>query len=89
MTRDEARKAAEVMMHYADGGEVKTSFGPRGAPVFNWDSSTYEIYTPPSVQASVNWDHVADEWVCHATDKKGITFFLYGSPYPTKHSVGR
>lgn len=57
MTRDEARKAAEVMMHYANGGAVHIDDRLILDPSFSWCKGNYEIYTPPAVQASVNWDY--------------------------------
>ena len=47
MTRDEARKAAEVMLAYADGKEIEVRKGDKWFPsdtvVFNWCDFRYRI----------------------------------------------
>lgn len=49
MTREEARKAAEVMLAYADGKEIEWSHRGEekwlevGGPDFNWDHLKYRI----------------------------------------------
>ena len=43
MNRDETRKAAEVMLHYANGGEVLVG-------------SRYDVCTMPSLDPSWSWD---------------------------------
>ncbi len=53
MTREEARKAAEVMLAYADGKEVQVrdqgGWGDCNSPSFNWDgySDNYRIKPKP------------------------------------------
>ena len=49
MTREEARKAAEVMLAYADGKEIEYKNGAlkdwsiTSVPTFNWGSNDYRI----------------------------------------------
>ena len=49
MTREEARKAAEVMLAYADGKEIEykngalKDWGITSVPTFNWGSNDYRI----------------------------------------------
>lgn len=54
MTREEARKAAEVMLAYADGKEVEAksrkcdTWVNATAPIFNWDDVEYRIKKEPT-----------------------------------------
>lgn len=54
MTRDEARKAAEVMLAYADGKTIEycqmgdDMWLPATTPIFAWDSTDYRIKKEPS-----------------------------------------
>jgi len=57
MNRDEARKAAEVMLAYADGAEIqeaprpytksKYAWSDCDDPVFDWDCMSYRIKPKP------------------------------------------
>ena len=53
MTREEARKAAEVMLAYADGKEIEYKNGAlkdwsiTSVPTFNWGSNDYRIKPGP------------------------------------------
>ena len=53
MTREEARKAAEVMLAYADGKEIEYKNGAlkdwsiTSVPTFNWGSNDYRIKPEP------------------------------------------
>ena len=61
MTREEARKAAEVMMAYADGKEIESKrriFSndswyeiKNGEPVFNWQNCDYRIKKEPKLKS--------------------------------------
>lgn len=56
MTREESRKAAEVMLAYADGKEIeysleltsKTVWFSARTPVFNWGCGDYRIKQEPT-----------------------------------------
>ncbi len=51
MTREDARKAAEVMLAYADGAEIEhLGWGVERNPVFNWsnDVESYHIKPEPT-----------------------------------------
>lgn len=49
MTREQAREAAKVMLHYADGGEVEFAlkgmylWQPAKTPTFNWEETKFRI----------------------------------------------
>lgn len=53
MNREETRKAAEVMLHYANGGEVQwrkcrvDEWESVVSPFWNWDSLKYRIKPQP------------------------------------------
>lgn len=86
MTRDEARRAAEVMQAYADGAEVEWCF--RGtlrpewhedeAPTFDWYSYEYRVKTV--VPDSIDWSHVATEYRWMARDRSGHTYLHKSKP---------
>lgn len=65
MTREEARKAAEVMLAYADGAEIErlspyfTEWETNASPLFNWSHVQYRVKQTPDY---INWDHVAPEY---------------------------
>lgn len=52
MTRDEAREAAKVLQHYADGGDVEYRNAHGGwssdGPVFNFGVTAYRIKPKPA-----------------------------------------
>lgn len=55
MTRDEARKAAEIMLAYADGEKIEyrpessdDMWLPATAPCFDWNSTDYRIKKEPT-----------------------------------------
>lgn len=55
MTREEARKAAEVMMAYAEGKDVEysikgynNSWCITSTPAFNWETTKYRIKQEPT-----------------------------------------
>lgn len=53
MTREEARKAAEVMLAYAEGKEIEGLHSSDGwiileEPLFNWDRTEYRIKPEPT-----------------------------------------
>ena len=54
MTREEARKAAEVMLAYADGKEIEFSdksekiWSDVGSPSFDWRGTCYRIKLKPA-----------------------------------------
>lgn len=59
MTREEARKAAEVMMAYADGKEIEIFHSGRGwkitqYPAFNWGECPYRIKPEPTYRPFKN-----------------------------------
>lgn len=58
MTREEARKAAEVMIAYADGKEIEFKMGnawlPMTKPIFNWTDNKYRIKQEPTYRPFKN-----------------------------------
>ncbi|QFT69641.1 hypothetical protein FIU93_22850 [Labrenzia sp. THAF35] len=94
MTRDEARKAAELMQAYADGAEVEWCF--RGtlrpewhedeAPTFDWYS--YEYRVKPVVPDSIDWSHVAPQYKWMARDKSGDSHVFRSKPFGQEHYWG-
>ncbi len=52
MTKDEARKAAEVMLAYADGKEIEQQWGEKWGineePKFDWGHIDYRIKPEPT-----------------------------------------
>jgi hypothetical protein len=72
MNRDEAREAAEVMLHYANGGEVEAcgryddwGWGsPRGNPSFNWDEENFRKKPPEPEKKYVGIYLVDGEYLC-------------------------
>lgn len=71
MTREEARKAAEVMLAYADGKEIefrpkcKSEWYPIAAPFFNWDNSDYRIMPEPTYRPFKNKEECWEEMQKH------------------------
>lgn len=65
MNREETRKAAEVMLHYANGGDVLVRDCGYGGdwevsanPLWSWDSFCYRIKPQPVVVK--NWAVIVD-----------------------------
>lgn len=60
MTREEARKAAEVMLAYADGKQIECSLPGENKwfhnlnPQFNWDICDYRIKKEPTYRPFKN-----------------------------------
>lgn len=80
MTREEARKAAEVMLAYADGAEIEVcdNEGLRiwdahaeCGPGFNWSDYKYRVKV---TKPSIDWSHVSDELVCLMESPSGYIF---------------
>lgn len=74
MTKEEARKAAEVMMAYADGKEIefKTKKAEnwrlceeRGVLFFNWQDSEYRIKKEPTYRPFKNAKECWEEMLKH------------------------
>ncbi len=71
MTKDEARKAAEVMLAYADGKEVQVrdqgGWGDCNSPSFNWDgySDNYRIKPEPHYRPFKSADECWQEMQKH------------------------
>lgn len=86
MTRDEARKAAEVMQAYADGAEVEWCFRGTLRPEWHWDEAptfdwySYEYRVKQVVPDSIDWSHVAPEYKWMARDESGDTFLFGNKP---------
>lgn len=91
MTREEARKAAQVMLAYADGAEIEytvpsceTGDTPYCTPVeisFNWRDYSYRV---KQTQDFIDWSHVAPEYKWMARDKDGAAYV-----YREKPELGR
>lgn len=97
MTREEARKAAEVMLAYANGEEIETTghneyVTPSGEPSFNWDLWKYRTRPKPKFDPKTlqPFDKVLgrDEnhyWRCnffsHITNHKFFPYATTGDTY--------
>lgn len=78
MTREEARKAAEVMLAYANGEEIETTghneyVTPSGEPSFNWDLWKYRTRSKPKFDPKtlqpfdkvLARDNDNEKWACN------------------------
>ncbi len=71
MNRDEARKAAEVMLAYAEGKEIEfkapdeTDYNPSVEPLFNWDSFDYRVKPEPKYRPFCNAEECWQEMLKH------------------------
>lgn len=91
MTREEARKAAQVMLAYADGAEVEYALRSRESscaeyyaplePSFNWKELIFRVKQTPDF---IDWSHVAPEYKWMARDKDGAAYV-----YREKPELGR
>ena len=83
MNREDARKAAKVMLAYADGAEIEEldkflqpkRWTQRSGPGFDWSQFDYRVKQTPD---SINWDHIAPGYKWMARGKNGQAF-IYGS----------
>ncbi len=85
MTREEARKAAEVMLAYADGEQIECKYKEerswylRNNPAFEWYSFDYRIKDKPKYRpfkdAEECWQemqkHLPFGWVKHKNKEHG------------------
>lgn len=74
MTREEAKKAAEVMMAYADGKEIEFKCKKaenwrlcqeKGVLFFNWQDSEYRIKKEPTYRPFKNKEECWEEMLKH------------------------
>lgn len=71
MTREETRKAAEVMLAYADGkdlqicGQGSNKWADVVIPVFNWELNLYRIKPEPTYHPFKNADECFEEMKKH------------------------
>lgn len=74
MTKEEARKAAEVMMAYADGKEIEFRrkkaenwrlCQEKGVLFFNWQDSEYRIKKEPTYRPFKNKEECWEEMLKH------------------------
>ena len=70
MTREEARKAAEVMLAYANGEEIEAEcldgkYRLNGNPSFNWKNTNYRIRPKPTYRPFKNMDECWNEMHKH------------------------
>ena len=71
MTREEARKAAEVMLAYADGKEIEWRSKSSGCwesittPSFGWDETDYRIKPKPKYRPSKDAEECWQEMQKH------------------------
>ena len=71
MTREEARKAAEVMLVYADGKEIEWRSKSSGCwesittPSFGWDETDYRIKPEPKYRPFKNAEECWQEMQKH------------------------
>ena len=92
MTREETRKAAEIMLAYAEGAEIEHAFQSHNAwgdalPSPSWSWATFD-YRIKETQDSINWDHIAPGYNWMARDEGGAVY-LYShksKTYEGKHA---
>jgi hypothetical protein len=88
MTREEARKAAQVMLAYADGAEIEFCFKhstrrkwSTGKATdtygFDWPNFKYRVKQTPDF---IDWSHVAPEYKWMARDEAGVTCLFMMKP---------
>ena len=71
MTREETRKAAEVMLAYADGkdlqicGQGSNEWVDVTIPVFNWELNSYRVKPEPKYRPFKNADECFEEMKKH------------------------
>ena len=71
MTREEARKAARVMLAYADGkklqigGQDSNEWADVVIPVFNWELNSYRIKLEPTYRPFKDADECWEEMKKH------------------------
>lgn len=70
MTREEARKAAEVMLAYANGEEVEGmdfdgKYRPAENPSFSWDKIKYRVKPKPTYRPFKNKEECWQEMLKH------------------------
>ena len=85
MTREEARKAAEVMLAYANGEEIEAEcldgkYRLNGNPSFNWKNTNYRIRPKPTYRPFKNMDECWNEMHKHPD----FGWIIYNKKY---HSI--
>ena len=89
MTREEVRKAAEVMLAYADGkdlqicGQGSNEWVDVIIPVFNWELNSYRIKPEPRYRSFKNTEECFDEMKKHVpfgwvVNEVGVYSFICG-----------
>lgn len=84
MTRDEARRMAEILQAYADGAEVQQYVKTEKLwvdiedPHFRGPSDRYRI--KPAEPDSIDWSHVAPGYNWMARDENGEAFAYSNRP---------
>lgn len=72
MTREEAKKAAEVMMAYAEGKEIEFActgedyWGTNDYPIFDWEDFDYRIKKEPTYRPFKNAKECWEEMHKHS-----------------------
>ncbi len=89
MTREEAKKAAEVMLAYADGKEIEQKWDGQWVknkkPKFNWGFDNYRIKPEPKYRpfkdAEECWNemqkHQPFGWICEGGEKMFVVNVNY------------
>lgn len=89
MTREETRKAAEVMLAYADGkdlqicGQGSNKWTDVVIPVFNWELNSYRVKPEPRYRSFKNTEECFDEMKKHGpfgwvVNEVGVYSFICG-----------
>jgi hypothetical protein len=100
MTREEARKAAQVMLAYADGAEIEARVKPNIyahkwrhvdtekdlLPNFDWQTCDYRVKETPDF---IDWSHVAPEYKWMARSELGAAYFFKEKPVSGNEPVNR
>jgi hypothetical protein len=97
MTREEARKAAQVMLAYADGAEIEFCFKhstrrkwSTGKATdtygFDWPNFKYRVKETPDF---IDWSHVAPEYKWMARSELGAAYFFKEKPVSGNEPVNR
>lgn len=98
MSPEDARKAAEVMLAYADGAEIEVivpnpfrkpnswvTVSPETFHGFNFSFCDYRTKKTPD---SINWDHVAPEYKWMARSEKGSVYLFKEKPITGSEPLG-
>lgn len=81
---ERTKRMIEVMQAYVDGKEIIRTYNnvtieSNYEPEWNWLAYDYRI-AKLKIQDSINWDHIAPEFICHARDIDGSVRIFENKP---------